>query len=95
MLTAKNTLQAKIQGLEPGADAYIEKSFSPEHLLVQIANQIRNRTRIKEYFAKSPLVHINSMAHTKANETFLEKVNDAIYQNIEDKEFDVEKLANS
>lgn len=93
MLTAKNTLQSKIQGLELGADAYIEKPFSPEHLQVQIANLIRNRTKIKEYFANSPLVHIKSIAHTKADENFLEKVNDAIYQNIEDKEFDVEKLA--
>src|SRR5262245_18420617 len=35
LLTAKNTLQSKIQGLEIGADAYIEKPFSPEHLQVQ------------------------------------------------------------
>jgi len=27
LLTAKNTLQAKIEGLELGADAYIEKTF--------------------------------------------------------------------
>jgi two-component system cell cycle response regulator len=93
LLTAKNTLQSKIQGLELGADAYIEKPFSPEHLQVQIANLIRNRTKIKEYFANSPLVHIKSMAHTKADENFLEKVNDAIHHNIEDKDFDVEKLA--
>jgi len=31
LLTAKNTLQAKMQGLEIGAGAYIEKPFSPEH----------------------------------------------------------------
>src|SRR6195952_1062232 len=29
LLTAKNTLQSKIEGLELGADAYIEKPFSP------------------------------------------------------------------
>src|SRR5438045_771182 len=38
LLTAKNTLQSKIQGLEVGADAYIEKPFSPEHLKAQIKN---------------------------------------------------------
>ena len=38
LLTAKDTMQAKIQGLELGADAYIEKPFSPQHLQVQIAN---------------------------------------------------------
>ena len=34
LLTAKNTLQSKIEGLEIGADAYIEKPFSPEYLQV-------------------------------------------------------------
>src|SRR5687768_4942794 len=29
LLTAKNTLQSKIVGLEIGADAYVEKPFSP------------------------------------------------------------------
>lgn len=29
LLTAKTTLQSKIKGLELGADAYVEKPFSP------------------------------------------------------------------
>jgi DNA-binding response OmpR family regulator len=62
LLTAKNTLQSKIEGLEVGADAYIEKPFSPEYLQVQIANLLANRSKIKEYFASSPLVHIKSIA---------------------------------
>ena len=93
LLTAKNTLQSKIQGLEIGADAYIEKPFSPEYLLVQVANLLSNRAKIKEYFVSSPLVHIKSMAHTKTDELFLEKVNEAIYDNLGDESLDVEQLA--
>lgn len=93
LLTAKNTLQSKIEGLETGADAYIEKPFSPEYLQVQIANLLANRSKIKEYFASSPLVHIKSMAYSKADELFLEKLNEIIYANLEDTELDVEKLA--
>lgn len=93
LLTAKNTLQSKIEGLELGADAYIEKPFSPEYLQAQIANLLSNRNKIKEYFAKSPLVHIKSIAHSKSDEIFLEKLNSAIYNNLEDEELDVEKLA--
>ncbi len=93
LLTAKNSLQSKIEGLEIGADAYIEKPFSPEYLQVQIANLLMNRTKIKEYFVSSPLVHIKSMAHTKTDELFLEKINEAVYANLEDAELDVEKLA--
>jgi two-component system cell cycle response regulator len=93
LLTARNTLQSKIEGLESGADAYIEKPFSPEYLQVQIANLLANRAKIKEYFASSPLVHIRSMAYSKADELFLEKINEAICSNIEDTELDVEKIA--
>lgn len=93
LLTAKNTLQSKIEGLEMGADAYIEKPFSPEHLQVQIANLLSNRNKIREYFASSPLVHINTMAYSKADEKFLEELNEAIYRNIENIELSVDQLA--
>lgn len=93
LLTAKNTLQAKIEGLELGADAYIEKPFSKEHLMAQIASLLNNRNMIREYFAASPLVHIKSIAHSRADERFLEQLNDEICQHIEDSDLDVEKLA--
>ncbi len=35
LLTARNSFQSKIEGLEHGADAYIKKFFSPEFLQVQ------------------------------------------------------------
>ncbi len=93
LLTARNTLQSKIEGLELGADAYIEKPFSPEYLRAQIANLLANRAKIREYFASSPLVHVKSMAHTKADELFLEQLNEIIHANLEDTELDVEKLS--
>jgi two-component system, cell cycle response regulator len=93
LLTARTTLQSKIEGLELGADAYIEKPFSPEYLQVQITNLLSNRNKIKEYFASSPLVHIKSIAYSKADELFLERINDCILKNLEDAEMDVEKLA--
>ncbi len=93
LLTAKNTLQSKIEGLELGADAYIEKPFSPEYLKVQIANLLANRNKIREYFASSPLVHIKTMAYSKADESFLEKLNDNINKNLSNITLDVEHLA--
>ncbi len=93
LLTAKNTIQSKVEGLELGADAYIEKPFSKEHLQAQIASLINNRSIIREYFASSPLVHIKSIAHSKADERFLETLNDTILKNMEDVDLDVEKLA--
>lgn len=93
LLTAKNGIQSKIEGLEIGADAYIEKPFSKEHLQAQIASLLNNRNIIREYFASSPLVHIKSIAHTKADEIFLETLHETINRYIEDTDLDVEKLA--
>ena len=93
LLTAKNTMQSKIEGLELGADAYIEKPFSPEYLQAQIASLLANRNKIKEHFANSPLVHIKSIAYSKSDEHFLEGLNEIIYANLEDPNLDVEKLA--
>ncbi|WP_257668376.1 response regulator transcription factor [Parapedobacter tibetensis] len=93
LLTAKNTLQSKIKGLEQGADAYIEKPFSPEHLHAQIYSLLTNRNKVREYFASSPLAHIKTMAHTKADEHFLERLNEIIHNNMANIHFDVEHLA--
>ena len=93
LLTAKNSIQSKVEGLDLGADAYIEKPFSKEHLQAQIASLLANRNMIREYFSKSPLVHVKSIAHTRSDEHFLETLNEVIYQNIEDVEMDVETLA--
>jgi DNA-binding response OmpR family regulator len=93
LLTAKNTIQAKVEGLELGADAYIEKPFSKEHLLAQMASLINNRSMIREYFASSPLIHIKSMAYSKADEQFLEILNETIDKNMDNPDLDVEKLA--
>jgi len=93
LLTARNTIQAKVEGLELGADAYIEKPFSKEHLLAQIASLLANRNMIRDFFASSPLVHIKSMAHSRADERFLETLHETINRNMEDTGLDVEKLA--
>ena len=95
LLTAKNTFQSKMQGLESGADAYIDKPFSPEYLQAQIANLLGNRMKIKEYFANSPLAHIKSMAGSKQDEVFLDQLNDTIQSHMGDVELDVDTLAKS
>lgn len=93
LLTAKNTLQSKIEGLELGADAYIDKPFSPEYLQAQVACLLKNRNKIKQYFANSPLTHIKTIAYNRADELFLERLNDLILKNLENKDLDVEHLA--
>lgn len=93
LLTSKNTYQAHIEGLEVGADAYVQKPFSQELLLVQISNLLKNRLKIKEHFASSPFEDVRVMAHSKTDEAFLKKLDEYIRDNIKDPNIDVDKLA--
>ena len=43
LLTAKTDTESKIKGLEAGADAYIEKPFSPFHRKAQLLNLLKKR----------------------------------------------------
>lgn len=95
LLTAKTNLQSKIEGLDAGADAYVEKPFSMEHILAQLSNLLSNRNKLKEAFIHSPLVKIRSIAPTKADEDFLKDVTEVIHKNISDTQFSVDTLANS
>lgn len=93
LLTAKNTLQSRMEGLELGADAYIEKPFSMDLLLTQIRNLLNNRNSMRTYYINSPIANIKSMAYTKADEKFLKKLNDIIDSHINDVNLDVDMIA--
>lgn len=93
LLTAKDSLKSKIEGTEIGADSYIQKPFSPEYLEVKIQNLITNRNSLKNYYATSPNASLKSIAHSKADEIFLEKLNEIIQVNLSDSEFGIDQIA--
>lgn len=93
LLTAKNDLESKIQGLTLGADAYIEKPFSFSYLLTQLNTLISNRMREREAFMQKPFLPIQQIGMNKADEEFLEKIVEIINENITDVNFNVEKLS--
>jgi len=93
LLTARTTIQSKVEGLGMGADAYLDKPFEPEFLQAQIDSLLNNRKKIKDYFASSPMVHLQSMAHNRSDEIFLDKLNQVILANLDEQELDVDRLA--
>ena len=91
LLTAP--MQSRLDGLKAGADACIEKPFSPEHLKAQVSNLLNNRKKIRAYYTSYPLAHISTMAYSRTDEDFLITLNNLIMDNIENPELDVELLA--
>jgi DNA-binding response OmpR family regulator len=93
LVTAKNDLQSKIHGLETGADAYVEKPFSMNHLITQLTTILNNRRREKEAFMRKPFLSVQNTGMNKADEEFIRKIIHHIEENITDPDFSVERLA--
>ncbi|PST83018.1 hybrid sensor histidine kinase/response regulator [Pedobacter yulinensis] len=93
LLTARNDMRSRIEGLESGADAYLEKPFSPEHLQKQVATLLTGRENIRRHFASSPVTLLPSMASNKADKAFLDKLDEVIQSRLADSLFDIDQLA--
>lgn len=94
MLTAKNSIQSKIEGLEYGADAYIEKPFSPSFLQAQITSLIRNRKNVREHYVNISDAPIAKPKLNKSDQQFLDKIHLFILDNITDQDLCVDSIAN-
>ena len=95
LLSAKTNISTKIEGLEFGADIYIEKPFSLVYLKAQISSLIENRMRVLDKFSKSPFISYGTIANNKRDEEFIQRINAEIEKNILDVDFSIEKLANN
>jgi DNA-binding response OmpR family regulator len=93
LLTSKNTHQAHIEGLQVGADAYIQKPFSVDLLLSQIQNLLKNRTKIKDHFANDPFAHIQVPVRSKKDELFLQELDAYINAHMKEPNIDFDALA--
>lgn len=93
LLTAKTNVQSKVEGYESGADSYIEKPFSIEILMAQVANLLQGREKLREIFHKHPFIAANSVAFTKSDEDFIKKLDSIVQDNISNTDFVVEDIA--
>ncbi len=94
LLTAKTAVEHKIEGMENGADAYVEKPFDLHFLDAQIQNLLKQRNLLRKRFANQFDVQPSEVAINKSDKFFFEKVENAVQENISDYNFSVEDLGN-
>jgi len=92
MLTAKGSLESKIEGLECEADDYLTKPFNIEELKVRIKNIIKTRKKLQEKYNKSIVVNPSEITTTSVDEKFLSKLLKTVEDNMADSDFSVEML---
>ncbi len=98
LLTAKTTVEAKLEGMQNGADIYLEKPFSIRQLHLQIMSLLRMRQNFHERMKQ-----INGTAAVATNDgelglsqqdiLFMERLQQMVAENMRDEEFSIDQLA--
>ncbi|MCU4174410.1 hybrid sensor histidine kinase/response regulator transcription factor [Carboxylicivirga sp. N1Y90] len=92
LLTALDSPDYKREGLEHGADAYLEKPFDLKLLRAQVSNLLKSRQQLRQKF-QEPESELKEVAPTNADEQFLEKIKSYVIENIDKDELSVESTA--
>jgi len=92
LLTANNSTNSKIAGLESGAMEYINKPFNANELVLKVNNFIKATESIISDFKKDVLQIPDVDPGKTKEDTFLENLIEAINFNLENPHFKMEEL---
>lgn len=92
LLTALNSTEQNIEGLNRGADDYITKPFHAQLLLVRANNLIRSRLLMQHQFDKKPISEIDLTSINPLDKDLLKRTSQIIEEHIDDTEFDIPVL---
>lgn len=92
LLTKSTSDEEKIIGLECGADAYLEKPFTAQELMIRVNNIFKNKEKIKAHFKE--IIRLDNISSlNNREEVFIKNLTDFIIDNIQDVNLDVDALA--
>lgn len=93
LLSAKSAIDCKVEGLEQGAEAFVEKPFSPAYLKAQIDTLLANRIKMFDLFSKAPISMYGTLVPNRQDVDFINKLNEHIEQHLNDVGFSVESMS--
>jgi signal transduction histidine kinase/DNA-binding response OmpR family regulator/streptogramin lyase len=92
LLTARNSDDYKLKGLEIGADDYVFKPFNATVLSARIKNLIESRKKLKQQFSRDLSLTPKDLTITSPDEIFLTKTLEIVEKFMSDSEFNVDRL---
>ena len=93
LLTALDSVEYNIEGLQQGADDYISKPFHAKVLLMRCNNLIRNRLLLKSQLTKQVDFDVQLLATTSLDQQLLNRIVEIVDQRMGEPDFDVNALA--
>lgn len=95
LLTAKDSLEHKISGVQSGADLYVTKPFSYLYLLERVKGLIRNRELLKVYFNSAIAVDtkVQTVASKQLDKKFINDLAALIEKNLQNPELNANEVA--
>ncbi|MEM9837375.1 MAG: tetratricopeptide repeat protein [Bacteroidota bacterium] len=90
LLTAKSDFEAKMSGLQKGADAYLSKPFEEQELLVRIDKLLELRKKLQERYAGDSWP---SAVRKQTEDPFLRKLYDYLEEHLDDAELNMDKIS--
>lgn len=99
LLTAKTNLESKTEGMENGAEVYMEKPFSIKQLHNQIENLLKLCLAFHELMLRSAgTTHetpISEYIQSECDITFMKEVDTALTKHLDEESFSVDNLADA
>ncbi|MCL7986692.1 response regulator [Sphingobacterium sp. lm-10] len=93
LLTASNSPDIKLKGLEGKADDYVTKPFERELLIARVNNLIQSRSHLQRYFYDEITLQQTNHKISKEHRAFLEKSIAIVEENLDQETFSVKELA--
>ena len=93
LLTAKATTDSKIEGLDYGADVYIEKPFSMKYLHKQIENLLKLKRSIQQLVTTYPFSNTKNTMLSKKDKEFIERLQLEIEKHMQEPDFSIDSIA--
>jgi len=93
LLTAKASIESRLEGLESKADSYLTKPFNGDELKIRLRNMLDARNKLRDKYSKELILNSPNMVVKSMDEAFVEKLCQNVEDNIANEEFSVEELA--